>query len=85
MERLKPKFERIIKARPWDYVGTDYERYIWMDANIYPRSPLSFDPDIDITCLEHQGRNCIYDEYEACVKLQKDNPAIMKQQVDNLS
>jgi len=81
-ERLKPKYERLIKAQPWEYVGRQYERYIWMDANIYPRVPLSFDPDIDITCLEHQGRNCIYDEYEVCVKLRKDNPAVMKQQVD---
>lgn len=76
-----PKIERLIKIQPWDFVGDEYDRYIWMDANIYPRTKIEGWNDIDITCLEHPHRNCVYDELQACIQLKKDDPKVMIPQV----
>lgn len=75
------KTQRAIKIQPWEYVGRTYDRYIWMDANIYPRTSVAGWPDADIVCLEHPHRNCVYDELQACIQLNKDDRNVMIPQV----
>jgi hypothetical protein len=67
----------------------EHERSLYIDANINVLSDDLF-ADITIAVMEsrrlslglHFSRNCIYDELEACLKFEKDDPGIMKQQVD---
>lgn len=77
----KPKIERLIKIKPWEFLP-NYDRYIWIDANIHPRTKMKDLPDADIICLEHPDRNCVYEEFKACVRLMKDDTQVMKRQVD---
>ena len=77
----KPKIERLIKIKPWEFLP-GYDRYIWIDANIHPRTKMKDLPDADIICLEHPDRNCVYEEFKACVRLMKDDTQVMKRQVD---
>jgi len=77
----KPKLERRVKILPWEYLP-GYDRYIWVDANIHPKQPMKQLPDADIICLEHPDRNCVYDEYKACLRLNKDNPHVMAEQIN---
>jgi hypothetical protein len=68
-----------------------YERSVYVDANINVLSDGLF-ADIDIAVREsrklslglHFSRNCTYDELEACLKFEKDDPAIMRQQIDRM-
>jgi len=76
-----PKIERKIKIMPWNYLR-GYDRYIWIDANIHPiQLELDINTEADILLLEHPARDCVYDELKACVRLHKDDPRIMTDQV----
>lgn len=67
----------------------EYEQSIYVDANINFLSNELFD-DIDVAVREsrkislgpHFSRICIYDELDACLKFEKDDPEIMKKQID---
>lgn len=75
-----PKIERHIKIEPWKYLP-NYDRYIWVDANMHPKQLMPELPDADIVCLEHPARDCVYQELAACIQLNKDNPKVMIEQV----
>lgn len=77
----RPKVERHVKIKTWDYLP-GYDRYIWIDANIHPRTPMMELPEADIVCLEHTARNCVYQEHQACIRLHKDDPKIMQEQIN---
>lgn len=77
----KNKIERHVKIKPWEFLP-GYDRYIWIDANIHPKQPMKQLPDADIICLEHPNRKCVYEEHEACVRLGKDDPKIMQEQIN---
>lgn len=38
--------------------------------------------DVDLATFKHPERTCIYQELEACIRFRKDDPAIMRQQVE---
>lgn len=67
----------------------EYEKSVYIDANINIISKELFD-DIDIAVRDskkmsfgpHLSRKCVYDELDACLKLEKDDPEIMKKQID---
>lgn len=67
----------------------EHERSIYVDANINFLSNELFD-DIHIATREfrkislgpHFSRKCVYDELHACLKFEKDDPEIMKKQID---
>ncbi|EKE20425.1 MAG: hypothetical protein ACD_7C00582G0008 [uncultured bacterium] len=67
----------------------EYEKSIWVDANIDILNNKIFN-DVDIviekkqkmSIVKHPLLECIYDELEACISLQKDNASIMKKQID---
>jgi hypothetical protein len=60
-----------------------------VDSNLNILSNELFN-DIDIAIKEsrkislgfHSSRNCVYDELNACLKFGKDNPEVMKAQID---
>ena len=67
----------------------EHERSVYVDSNINILSNEFFD-DINIAIKEskkislgpHYSRNCIYDELDACLKFEKDDPEIMKEQIN---
>lgn len=67
----------------------EYERSVYVDTNINFLSDKIFD-DINSAIKEskkislgiHPNRNCVYDELAACLKFEKDDHEIMKEQVD---
>jgi hypothetical protein len=69
----------------------EYDRSIFMDGNINIISDGIFQ-DIDIAIKKnrklsigkHASRKCIYDELDACMKFEKDDPEIMKKQIDRI-
>jgi hypothetical protein len=76
-----PKIERKIKIMSWNYLR-GYDRYIWIDANIHPtKLGLDITTDTDILLLEHPARKCVYEELRACVRLEKDDPLLMTNQI----
>lgn len=58
---------------------------IWCDASILIRCNLNWFVKKyhigDFTLMNHIARNCVYEEAEACIKLQKDDPEIINNQV----
>ena len=73
--KRKPKLERLIKINPWEY-APGYDYYTWVDTNIHPIAERPNAPKADIVCLEHPSRNCVYEEFLACVQLKKDDPDV---------
>jgi len=67
----------------------EYERSIYVDGDANFLSDKIFD-DFDasikvskkISLGMHSSRNCIYDELEACLKFGKDDPEVMKAQIE---
>ena len=79
---------KIIKICPHKYLS-EYDMSIYIDGNIN----LDFDlkeiiyPYIDDThnvyVKRHPVRNCIYDELNVCIRVNKDNKELMQRQVDS--
>lgn len=67
----------------------EYKKSIWLDANINILNKDLF-ADIDraiaesrlISIAPHPVRNCIYDEFIACLELEKDDERVMRKQMD---
>lgn len=67
----------------------DYEYSIYIDANIDILSREFFDiieehqkSSSTFSVMRHPARDCVYDEYEVCVALNKDDPLIMQSQIN---
>lgn len=67
----------------------EYERSIWIDGNNDIRSPSIFhdiansiENNKAIAIPPHAERNCIYEELDACIALDKDNPQIMREEIE---
>lgn len=64
-----------------------YKEYLWIDSNIDLLSNLLYE-DVDklrksgaeFAISRHPHRDCIYEEAEICIKMQKDNPEIIRKQ-----
>lgn len=59
---------------------------LWVDGCLTPveeawRLVDRFLNDTDLCVFEHMERGCVYQELEACIKLKKDDPAVMRQQI----
>lgn len=80
------KKQRIIKICPHRYLK-DYNISIWVDGNIQIKNDLNkFVAQYDLNenflyTRIHPFRNCIYDEAEACVKMNKDTNFNIQQQI----
>jgi len=80
------KLARKIKILSYLYVSK-YDLSVWVDGNIQINCDL--DQFIKEKCfgletislMKHPERNCLYDEGDACIKLKKDSPEIIIDQV----
>jgi len=67
------------------FPGAEYT--LWVDGCLTPLTPMwqlvdQFLCNHDICVFEHLERGCVYRELEACIRLKKDDPAVMRQQVN---
>lgn len=86
----KEGLDRIRLARKMKILGyqylQDYDYSIWMDGNIRTQGDIkeyinNYRGKAPILCFPHYSSKCVYEEYEACCSLKKDNTDIMKKQV----
>jgi hypothetical protein len=75
---------RIQKLMPHMYFNEEFS--IYLDGNIELLVPAQqlideFLKDKDIAVFRHIGRDCLYDEATACVKLGKEKPEVLSQQI----
>jgi hypothetical protein len=76
---------RKYKILPHKYLS-EYEYSIWVDGSMNIIGDIS---DLvknkmghsNMIYFKHPWRNCIYDEVKACIKLNKDNPEVIKNQI----
>jgi len=67
----------------------EYEYTLWIDANIVFRELdvkgmfNEFLDNHDIAIHKHNVRDCVYDEFSACMEIRVDSPAIMATQIVN--
>ena len=59
---------------------------MWIDGCLTPLQDLRemteyLLPNEDMAVFEHMERGCVYKELEACIRLKKDNPELMRRQV----
>lgn len=64
-----------------------YDYSIWIDAKLKIKGDLkqyvlTNRGNNGILCFNHYFNNCIYEEYGACLRLDKDNPQIMQKQIE---
>ncbi len=76
---------RMHKIMPHMFFDSEYS--IWMDGNFKIKVPAKeviehFLKEKDIAIWEHPGRNCIYDEAEACYKQNKDTAEVLGEQIN---
>lgn len=80
------RISRYIKLHPHLFLP-EYDYSIYIDANIktvgdmryliYLLNQYGFIANI------HRHRDCIYEEIKSCIRLKKDNPQIMRKQIDS--
>lgn len=81
---LNAKVYKILQSK--DLAEYDYS--LWIDASMSVNGVdvnALFDnylKDHDIALHKHPDRNCIYDEAEACIRHNKDNPTKISQQME---
>ena len=82
---LDPRREaRRLKVLAHTMEDVDYS--LWVDGCLTPLDPVWQLVDLylnqhDICVFEHAQRGCLYKELEACLRLKKDDPGKMRQQV----
>ena len=87
----RSKRDLILQARTWkifngyDYLCiNNYDSIIYHDCNIIPTASLKDLVDNQVTdfmTIKHPGRDCIYQEYEVCCDVARDDVHIMNEQV----
>ncbi|MFW5885301.1 MAG: glycosyltransferase domain-containing protein [Patescibacteria group bacterium] len=93
VRRLKPEFEDpTLNARKCKLLSTyylpDYKYSVWIDGNLKLKKDnikqlieqyLAKD---DIALFRHPERDCVYEEAEACIYYNKEDPSRIRKQVD---
>ncbi len=78
---------RFVKTHPHNLLK-DYDIAVWVDGNInlvgdiQPMLKNFWESDHDVAAIPHPHRLNIYEEYEACLSLKKDDQDVMKTQID---
>lgn len=78
---------KIYKILPHRYFP-EYEYSLWIDANVLLKTKnikQLFDHYLsnnDIAFVKHPERDCIYDELQACLEQNRDDPNVMKKQIE---
>lgn len=77
---------RMYKILPHKFLS-EYKYSMWLDASMLTKK--GFDPEkmisehlqnTSFTTFKHPGRNCVYDEFTACIDLQIDDTKLMHAQ-----
>lgn len=80
------RISRYVKLHPHLFLP-DYDYSIYIDGNIKTvgdmRYLIHFLNQYGFVSNLHRNRNCIYEEFEACVCLKKGNPQTMRKQIDS--
>ena len=76
---------RFAKLHPHLYFG-DYDRSIWIDGNIGIRGDIGhflngLTEQTSISTFLHSLRNCVYQEAEACIQDRRDDPTVVRRQM----
>lgn len=80
------RLARRVKTIYWDYLP-EHDLNIWVDGNIKFMNNLSefcnyvLDDTHEIWITKHPQRDCIYEEANACKRLNKDSPKIINKQI----
>lgn len=82
------KLARKIKILGHNYIKENYDMSIWVDANFYDFKFTKFIDDYreeiskySLIGFKHSVRNCAYKEAEKCIKMEKDNPELIKKEI----
>lgn len=80
------RVSRYVKLHPHLFLN-DYDYSIYIDGNIQPCGDLRYlihhlNPYGFASCL-HYMRNCLYEEFKACILKNKDDERIMRQQINS--
>lgn len=82
LEEEKKKIQRMVKILPNRYLK-DYEVSIWIDGNLEllvdPQKLVNENNHNFFTTLAHPERKCLYDELDACERLNKDTHTKMSE------
>ena len=75
---------RFIKYNAFELFEGEYDYAIYVDGNVCPVSDLSVltelvNPKYGLAFHNHCSRDCVYDEYVACLNNKKTNPQKMKE------
>jgi hypothetical protein len=80
------RVSRYIKLHPHLFLN-DYDYSIYIDANIKTAGDMRYLiyllNQYGFVSNLHRHRDCIYKELEACIRLKKDDPQIMRRQIDS--
>ncbi len=87
--RDKIKTARMHKICAHRYLS-EYSVSVWIDANMFNVQMDTIVQDcyslaedtVDMYITDHCGRNDVYEELQACIKLKKDDPEIMRAQIE---
>lgn len=76
---------RYLKMHPFEYLD-GYDAYIYIDGNTVVMADISkvlnnINSEYNIGMHKHSMRDCIYEEYKACIKLKKGNKKNIMQQI----
>lgn len=76
-----------VKIKFWKFLSKQYEKALWIDGSIIIKSSriiayYLIDGNYPITCTTHPDRDCIYQEAEICLSIQRHKNLPIKQQVD---
>ena len=80
------RVSRYVKLHPHLFLD-DYDYSIYIDGNIKTVGDMRYLIHLlnqyGFVSNLHRHRNCIFEELEACIRPQKDNPEIMRKQMDS--
>jgi hypothetical protein len=80
------RVSRYVKLHPHLFLN-DYDYSIYIDANIKTVGDMRYLIHLlnqyGFIANLHRHRDCIYKELEACIRLKKDDPQIMRRQIDS--
>lgn len=80
------RVSRYVKLHPHLFLN-DYDYSIYVDANVKTVGDMRYLIHLlnqyGVIANLHRHRDCIYKELEACIRLKKDDPQIMRQQIDS--
>lgn len=80
---------KIYKILPHKFLPSQYDKSVWIDGNFRVvgdfRELFNTDSNhlvFDRNKTKTDKRNCVYDELKACIKLEKDDPIVMSNQIN---